>query len=156
VIGVGRPIAVRRVLARAVDLFIVLVVFSIPRAGTSLAILAALSMDAIPGGSLGKRIFGLSIKRADGKPTVSMGASAFRNLPIAGVLLLTIVPVVGWLLAGVLALVTMAFETSLLYSDRRGQRVFDILASTIVVDSRIRDAGPRPRQSGELPAIGEG
>ena len=150
-IGVGKGLGQRRLVSRAVELGVVVLLFSIPRVGPLLGLIAALGMDAIPGGSPGKRLMGLIVKRSDGTVPIGLGASFIRNLPVVLVLFFAAIGgVIGWIAAVALAITSAAFETSLVFSDSRGQRAFDILAATIVVDARVPDAGPqRPVESDE-------
>jgi len=147
--GVGRSIAKRRMMARGIDLVICVALFALPRVGPILGVCAALGLDALPGGSPGKRLMHLEVLRSDLTP-VTLGASVVRNLPVALTMLLASVDgFLGWLAATALAVVTVAFEGSLVFSDPRGQRAFDILGATLVRHKDDSPLPPNPTQDSE-------
>jgi uncharacterized RDD family membrane protein YckC len=83
--------------------------------------------DAIPVGSFGKRIAGLAVVGRDGQ-RARAGGSAARNADL--VLLGWLVPVLGWVVEGVVALVS-----------RTGRRAGDAIAGTQVVRAEGPPAG---------------
>jgi len=128
---------VARLVAKAVDLFIVVIlsVFLYPF-GILLGIIYMCFADFIQGGqSVGKKIIGLKvISLEDGSPC-SMKQSIKRNLPFIIPLSCMIVPVIGWLFALFLGFVLISLEIIILFKLDSGHRLGDVMADTSVVSS---------------------
>jgi uncharacterized RDD family membrane protein YckC len=84
----------------------------------------------IAGSSLGKLILGLKVVKKDGSPS---GASQriLRNLPIAFGPALLIIPLAGYVIAPVVAVILILTEAILLLTKK--ERMGDMLAGTTVV-----------------------
>lgn len=134
--------------ARAVDtaIFALLAGWTIPVLGPLLGLAYLLLADGVKdGASVGKRIFGLQVKRItagrnnDERSTDTQDASLFdsllRNAPFGLVGLFSLIPIIGWALFLTLGLAVIGFETYMIWSDPRGVRAGDILAGTRVQDT---------------------
>ena len=134
---VGSPGAhQRRVFARVLDLGIALgLAWLFPPIGAGLALTYMLVADAIwQGQSLGKRLFGVTVLRIpSGKPG-GLLTSIVRNLPMATVLLLAVLPLVSFILLPTLGLGLLAAESYLTRVRGRGRRMGDVLADCYVAD----------------------
>ena len=124
-----------RLLAKAIDMFIVLVlsIFFYP-GGIILALGYMTFADAIQNGqSVGKKFIGFRvISLEDGTPC-SVKQSFIRNLPIIIPLFLAIIPFWGWVLAFFLGVPMLALEVYLLYKLDSGHRFGDVMADTSVM-----------------------
>jgi uncharacterized RDD family membrane protein YckC len=124
-----------RLLAKAIDLFIVLVlsIFFYP-GGIILSLIYMTFADAIQNGqSVGKKFIGFSvISLEDGSPC-SVKQSFIRNLPIIIPLFFAIIPIWGWVIAFVLGIPVIALEVYLLYKLDSGHRLGDVMADTTVM-----------------------
>ncbi len=142
----GPSLVPRRLLARGVDFFVcALPLVFIPWVGPLLASLLVLGIDALPGGTLGKRLFGLKVLSVRHRREVRLVDAILRNLPLASLLFLPYLGLLGIALALLLGLLVGAFELWLMWSEPGGTRVGDILAGTLVLD---RDH-PSPWRQGE-------
>jgi len=82
--------------------------------------------------SIGKKIMNLKVIRLDGgivDPTVS----AKRNVPLAIGSVIAIIPILGWALGPLVAMVFAIIELVLFLSDEKGQRFGDRWANTQVI-----------------------
>lgn len=126
-----------RLVAKAADLIIAMVLWQVPgAAGVFAALYYVLMCDAFPGGrSAGKLLTGLQVERIDREP-MDFQSSLLRNLTVSVPFLLYLVPVVGPVLAWTVGLAVLLIETYLGFYDPDGQRAGDTLAETIVVEHR--------------------
>ncbi len=84
--------------------------------------------------SLGKRLMGLRAVPVDGS-AMTMATSIRRNWPFAfGILM--VVPVLGWILAAVIAPILGIIEAVLVLTDDQGRRYGDRFANTKVIESK--------------------
>jgi uncharacterized RDD family membrane protein YckC len=83
----------------------------------------------ITGRSIGKMLLGLKVVNKDGSPA-SIGARILRNLPIAIGPGLLIIPLLGYVLAPIVALLLICTEIVMLLT--QGNRLGDRLAGTTV------------------------
>ncbi|EQC44772.1 RDD family protein [Bacteriovorax sp. Seq25_V] len=124
-----------RLMAKAIDLFIVLVlsIFFYP-IGIIISIAYMSVADAIQNGqSVGKKFIGFSvISLEDGTPC-SVKQSFVRNLPIIIPLIFAVIPFFGWLIAIVIGVPFIALEVYLLYKLDSGHRLGDVMADTTVM-----------------------
>jgi hypothetical protein len=74
------------------------------------------------GRSVGKRIIGLHTVQVNGRRTAEFKHSVLRNLSVAFVLLLAVIPIIGWLLLITIGVLVAAFEFYLAWTDSGGQR----------------------------------
>jgi uncharacterized RDD family membrane protein YckC len=124
-----------RLLAKAIDLFIVVVlsIFLYP-VGIVISIAYMTVADSIQNGqSVGKKFVGFSvISLEDGSPC-SVKQSFIRNLPIIIPLVFAIIPFWGWFIALIVGVPFMALEVYLLYKLDSGHRLGDVMADTTVM-----------------------
>lgn len=124
-----------RLMAKAIDLFIVVVLsFFFYPLGIIISIAYMAVADAIQNGqSVGKKFIGFSvISLEDGTPC-SYKQSFIRNLPIIIPLIVAIIPIIGWIIAIVLAILFISLEIFLLYKLDSGHRLGDVMADTSVI-----------------------
>lgn len=124
-----------RLLAKAIDIFIVLVVsiFFYPL-GILISIAYMTLADAIQNGqSVGKKFIGFQvISLEDGSPC-SVKQSFVRNLPIIVPLLFAIIPIWGVFFTVLLGAPFVALEIYLIYKLDSGHRLGDVMADTTVM-----------------------
>lgn len=92
-----------------------------------------LELDFMDQRSLGKKALKLRPVTLDGR-NIDMAASIKRNIPFAIGPAIMIVPVLGWLLAPVVALIIGVIEIVLVLTDEQGRRLGDKLAETVVIE----------------------
>ncbi len=92
-----------------------------------------LDVDFMDGRSLGKKVMKLRPVRLGGEK-IDVGTSVKRNLPFAIGPVIMIIPILGWLIGPVVALVIGLIESVLVLTDAEGRRVGDKLAETMVVE----------------------
>lgn len=126
---------VSRLMAKAIDLFIVLIlsIFVYPL-GIILSVAYIAISDSLQNGqSVGKKFMGFAvISLEDGKPC-SVKQSAIRNLPIIIPLAIAIVPIWGWIFAFLIGVPLILLEVYLLYKLDSGHRLGDVMADTSVM-----------------------
>jgi uncharacterized RDD family membrane protein YckC len=126
---------ITRLLAKAIDLFIVLIlsIFFYP-VGIILSLIYIGIADSLQNGqSVGKKLMGFAvISLEDGTPC-SPKQSVVRNLPILIPLALAIIPFWGWVISFLLAVPFMLLEVYLLYKLDSGHRLGDVMADTSVM-----------------------
>lgn len=124
-----------RLLAKAIDIFIVLIlsIFFYPL-GIILSVIYIGLADSIQSGqSVGKKFIGFRvISLEDGSPC-SVKQSFIRNLPIIVPLVVSIVPLWGWVLGPLIGLPFMGLEIYLLFKLDSGHRLGDVMADTTVM-----------------------
>ena len=124
-----------RLLAKSIDIFIVLVVsiFFYPL-GILISIGYMTLADSIQNGqSVGKKFIGFQvISLEDGSPC-SIKQSFVRNLPIIVPLLFAIIPIWGVLFTFLLGVPIIALEVYLIYKLDSGHRLGDVMADTTVM-----------------------
>ncbi len=125
-----------RLLARLIDFLIgaafcmVLFPIGVLMGATYIAI-----ADGLLGGrSLGKRVIGLRVVRAEDGSPITFKDSLVRNSIYAIIYLFYLVPYLRWVMICVVGLLIVAFETYYLIVDPNGYRVGDLAAGTIVID----------------------
>jgi hypothetical protein len=143
----GRPSP--RLLAKALDLAIAAGLWFVPGAGLFFAVGWLLAADRIPGGSPGKRLFGLCLVRqrpdrpwsAEGRGPVwqapTLLDSVLRNAVLAVPVAFTGLGLVGLVVGLAVLAAASAFEIWMVLNEAEGVRVGDILART-----RVRGAHP--------------
>lgn len=124
-----------RMMAKAVDLFIVLVlsVFFYPLGLGLSAIYIGISDSLQNGQSVGKKFMGFQvISLEDGQPC-SVKQSFIRNIPILVPLLLAMFPLIGPILAIVAGTFLLVLEIFFLFKLDSGHRLGDVMADTSVM-----------------------
>lgn len=130
-----------RLLAKSVDLFLVLILsISFYPLGLLISIAYIACSDALPGGaSVGKNFIGFRvISLEDGSPC-SLKQSMIRNLPLVAPLILAIIPIWGVFLALLVGLPLIGFELYLLIGLDSGNRTGDVLADTTVISTSFEN-----------------
>jgi len=134
-----------RLIAKAIDLFIVIILamFFYP-IGVLLALVYLGASDSLQGGqSVGKKFVGFQVvSLEDGKPC-SLKQSIIRNLPFLVPLILAIVPIWGWVISIVMTAIFVPFELYLLFKLDSGHRLGDVMADTTVIANDIHRADIR-------------
>jgi uncharacterized RDD family membrane protein YckC len=126
----------RRIAAALVDSFLAGALWMIPFVGVFVAAAYLLLRDGVDlpvveRRSVGKKIVGLRVVRANGAP-MGAGTAVQRNLLIATAPLLPLVPVIGWIAPYVSFLVAVV-EIAVYFADAEGQRLGDRVARTQVI-----------------------
>ncbi|MDD0852434.1 RDD family protein [Halobacteriovorax sp. GB3] len=129
-----RAAKLSRLIAKAIDLFIVLVLSLFYPVGLILAIVYLCVSDSLQNGqSVGKRFMGFSvISLEDGSPC-SVKQSIVRNLPIIVPLAFAIIPFWGWVISLVIGIPLLVLEVYLLQKLDSGHRLGDVMADTTVM-----------------------
>ncbi len=83
--------------------------------------------------SIGKKIMNLRVISLDGA-TVDMAVSAKRNIPLAIGSAIAVIPIIGWVLGPIVAVVFAIIELVLFMTDEKGQRFGDRWANTQVIN----------------------
>ncbi|MCR9204760.1 MAG: RDD family protein [Halobacteriovoraceae bacterium] len=124
-----------RMMAKAVDLFIVLVlsVFFYPLGLGLSAIYIGISDSLQNGQSVGKKFMGFQvISLEDGNPC-TVKQSFIRNIPILVPLVLAMFPLIGPILAIVAGTFLLVLEIFFLFKLDSGHRLGDVMADTSVM-----------------------
>ena len=141
---------VSRLIAKAIDLFIVLILGTLFYPFGLLLSLAyiGVSDSLYDGQSVGKRIMGFSvISLEDGKPC-SLKQSIIRNLPIMIPMAFAVIPLWGWIFCSILAVPLMLLEVYLLFKLDSGHRLGDVMADTSVIANDPNRIDVRKAQQG--------
>jgi uncharacterized RDD family membrane protein YckC len=137
-----------RLIARAIDLIIVVALYEIiPKVGYFAGITYLLIADGLfEGRSIGKRLMGLKVVVQNSGDTVAVCGireSIFRNFPFAiGYILFGIfkaIPVIGWIISFVIIAVILLFESLVMIGSEEGMRLGDEIAKTRVVEESKGD-----------------
>jgi uncharacterized RDD family membrane protein YckC len=121
-----------RSIARFIDILVALLLARLPGYVGVLSGLTYIAIaDGLMGGrSLGKKVIGLrAVYRKDGR-LADFRASILRNSTMGVLYLVFLVPIAGWVLAGL----GLAFELLLIIGSPEGMRLGDEIASTVVID----------------------
>lgn len=126
---------ISRLIAKAVDLFIFLILSLLFYPIGILLGIAYLSIaDSLQNGqSVGKKLIGFSVISLDDGSPCSFKQSAIRNLPIMVPAVFAIVPIWGWLLAVFVGVPLIILEVYLMFALDSGHRVGDVMADTTVI-----------------------
>lgn len=141
---------VSRLIAKAIDLFIVLILSIILHPlGVILSVIYLSIADSLQGGqSVGKKVIGFNvISLEDGTPCNSK-QSFIRNLPLIVPLCFAIVPFWGWVISVLLAAPLIGLELWLLFKLDSGHRLGDVMADTSVIGNDPDQAHTRQATKG--------
>lgn len=130
-----RAAQISRLMAKGIDLFIVLILSMLFYPFGLILTLVYISLaDSLAGGqSVGKKIMGFSvISLEDGTPC-SLKQSFIRNLPIIIPLAFAVVPPWGIIFCTILLPPLMILEIYLLFKLDSGHRLGDVMADTTVI-----------------------
>ncbi len=138
-----------RLIAKAIDLFIVLClsVWFFPL-GVVLGVIYMSVCDGLNNGqSVGKKFMGFAVKSLEDGTPCSYKQSVIRNLPFTLPLLITSLPIIGWILGPILGVVLIGFELYLLYNLDSGHRLGDVMADTSVMANDDNFVGVKNRKT---------
>lgn len=124
-----------RLLAKAVDIFIVLILsFLFYPFGLVLALVYVAISDSLSGGqSVGKKLLGFAvISLEDGSPC-SLKQSTIRNLPLLLPMFFALIPFWGWIISSILSIPLIGFEIYLMLKLESAHRLGDVMADTTVI-----------------------
>ena len=131
-----------RIIAKAIDLIIVIALYEIiPKIGYLAGISYLLMADGLAEGrSIGKRLIGLKVVIRDSAGRIAacgFKESILRNLPFAaGYILFGIlkaIPLIGWIISFVVIAGIIIFESLVMLGNEDGMRLGDEIAKTQVV-----------------------
>lgn len=135
----------KRFIAFLIDDIIASLFVYIPILGALVSAVYLLTKDAIAfeitknpdfkNRSLGKKIMGLEVVSFDCSG-IDWTISLKRNLPLAIGSAFGIVPIIGWVVGGIIGFVMVIVEVVLVISDNKGRRLGDRWANTQVVESQ--------------------
>ncbi|WP_213950657.1 RDD family protein [Tepidanaerobacter syntrophicus] len=135
----------KRFIALLIDDIVASLLIYIPILGALVSAVYLLTKDAIAfeitknpdfkNRSLGKKVMGLEVVSFDGSD-IDWTISLKRNLPLAIGSAFGIVPIIGWVVGGIIGFVMVIVEAVLVISDDKGRRLGDRWANTQVVESR--------------------
>ena len=135
----------KRFIALLIDDIVASLLVYIPILGALVSAVYLLTKDAIAfeitknpdfkNRSLGKKVMGLEVVSFDGSD-IDWTISLKRNLPLAIGSAFGIVPIIGWVVGGIIEFVMVIVEAVLVISDDKGRRLGDRWANTQVVESR--------------------
>lgn len=92
-----------------------------------------MELDFMDRRSIGKKVMKLRPVRLDGQ-AMDLSASARRNLPFAIGPAIMIIPILGWVIGPIVALVIGLIEVVLVLTDPEGRRLGDKWADTKVIE----------------------
>ena len=130
-----RTAKLSRIIAKGIDLFIVLILAMVFYPfGLLLSLIYLGIADSLYGGqSVGKKLIGFAvISLEDGKPC-SLKQSVIRNLPLLIPLAFAIIPPWGIIFCSILIVPLVSFEIYLLFKLDSGHRLGDVMADTTVI-----------------------
>jgi hypothetical protein len=131
----GKADLLNRFIAKSLDLLVVAALYEIPLRVSFLFGMAYLSIaDGLVGGSVGKRLIGLTVLIRENQKSVSFRESVLRNLPLTLAYLLYHIPFIGW----VIAIGIIGFESFLMIGNPKGIRLGDELAKTCVLNQQSK------------------
>ncbi len=134
-----------RVIAKTIDFIIVVALYEIiPKVGFFAGIIYLLIADGLfDGRSAGKKLIGLKVivpDKGNGNPPCEYKESIYRNFPFAlGFILFGIlraIPFLGWIIAFVIVIGILLFESLVILGSEEGMRLGDELAKTRVVQDK--------------------
>lgn len=115
------------------EVFPLILLSLIPVFGGILTTVYVVFRDSFGGRSVGKLILKTRVVRLDNNQPATLRESALRNFPLAISFFMTILPVVGHILAGVVGTVVFVLEGISIATNKDRRRLGDKLAGTIVV-----------------------
>lgn len=138
-----------RVLAKAIDIFIVLIccVAMYPWGVLLGAGYMAICDSIQQGQSVGKKFIGFSVVSLHDGSSCSLKQSVVRNLPFTVPLLFAIFPIWGWIFSAILGTALVLLEIWLLFKIESGNRLGDVMADTTVINSDIEALPSNKQQS---------
>lgn len=137
-IPAGKADLGKRFVAALIDGVISFVVGFIPVIGglvgaAYMLVRDGLELDFMDQRSLGKKVMKLRPVRLDGQP-VDIMTSIKRNIPFAIGPVIMIIPVLGWVIGPIVALLIGIIEAILVLTDADGRRIGDRVGETQVIE----------------------
>lgn len=139
----------KRFIAALIDGIITSIVAVIPVIGAIIGAAYTLTKDAImfqvtkdaqwKNRSIGKKLMGLEVISSSGAD-IDLQASCMRNWPLAIGTVIMIVPIIGWIIGGLVAFGLGILELILVLTDAKGRRLGDKVGNTMVVESATAQA----------------
>lgn len=137
---VGRVSLVSRVIAKLIDIAIVMLLAAVlPHpVGPLLGFLYSLVCDGMrfwvfDAQSVGKKLMGLKVVSLSRGGPATIKDSVLRNAPVGVATFFAIIPIWGWLILGLIGLPLMAMEIYLMITVETGHRLGDVMGDTEVV-----------------------
>jgi uncharacterized RDD family membrane protein YckC len=128
---------IRRVFAFLVDAVIASLLSLVPFIGWLIGFLYMLLRDGLTEkGSPGKKLLNLQVTTKYGQQVTYL-ESFRRNIIFALPVVLSIIPLVGWIISGIVAIIIYVVELLAITNDPRGRRNGDFWAGTIVREASI-------------------
>mgnify|MGYP002783914501 CR=1 FL=1 len=129
---------VKRFIAALIDSVLASVVALIPVVGgivgaAYILVKDGLELEFMDRRSIGKKLMKLRPVRLDGS-SMDITTSLQRNWPLAIGSILSIIPVLGWIAALIVAPIIAIIELVLVFTDSEGRRLGDKLAGTKVIE----------------------
>lgn len=130
-----RTARLTRLIAKAIDFFIVLILSMLFYPfGLILAIAYISVADALSEGqSVGKKLMGLAVISLEDGSVCSLKQSVIRNLPLVIPMGFALIPLWGWIFSSILAIPLILLEVYLLFKLDSGHRLGDVMADTSVI-----------------------
>ncbi|MCG6963533.1 MAG: RDD family protein [Acidobacteria bacterium] len=137
-VGAGKADLGKRFVGILIDGVLAMIVGFIPVVGgligaAYMLVRDGLEIDFMDRRSLGKKLVKLRPVRLDGQP-MDITASVKRNIPFAIGPLIMVIPVLGWVIGPVVALIIGIIEVILVVTDDEGRRMGDKFAETKVIE----------------------
>ena len=88
--------------------------------------------------SIGKKLMNLEIKNQTDS-NIDLALSARRNIPLTIGSIIAIIPIIGWILGGLVGFIFAAIELIMLLIDDKGRRLGDRWAKTQVIEITNED-----------------
>ena len=122
-----------RLIFAVIDGILPMVVGWIPIIGTLVVAAYMLLKDGLfEGQSVGKKLMNLRVVTLDGKKA-DFDVSAKRNAIFVVPYIITIIPLIGWIIGGILSLVAAIVEIIAVVNDDKGRRMGDKWANSQVI-----------------------
>ncbi|MFO8060250.1 MAG: RDD family protein [Bacillota bacterium] len=90
--------------------------------------------------SIGKKLMSLEVSALGEEGTIDWSLSIKRNIPLAIGSIIAIIPIIGTIIGGLVALVIGIIEAVLVLTDSSGRRIGDKFAETQVIESEPEPA----------------
>ncbi len=138
VVGAGKADLGKRFVEALIDGALAMIVGFIPIIGgligaAYMLVRDGLELDFMDRRSIGKKLVKLRPVRLDGQP-MDITTSVKRNIPFAIGPVIMVIPVLGWIIGPIVAMVIGLIEVILVLTDPEGRRMGDKFAETKVIE----------------------
>lgn len=130
----------KRVIAKFIDLFLVMAISAIPfyPVAPLLGFLYSLFADgtgfrSFDGQSIGKKLLKIRVVATADRRPIRWRRSLLRNIPVGVATFFALIPIWGWFILGIIGFPLMIIEIYLIVKAPRAQRLGDVMADTEVV-----------------------